>query len=167
VRLALARFQPVSEKGAHLSRVLRAEFAQLSPDRTASVAVSPSVGGATVNVLLKGPTYIASRAAIALDHTPSRGRAEVEALVQKQTTKVGGGADLGWETLSKTMIVQSGPTPGVWQGTITVNEPLVAGAFRLLLQEFEWHRSDYGPEAAHEGQKFTRRLVYVDAFDLA
>jgi hypothetical protein len=37
VRLALARYQPISVTDAHLSRVVRADFAQVVPDRTAAV----------------------------------------------------------------------------------------------------------------------------------
>ena len=37
IRLALVRYQPHSIIGAHLSPVVLADFAQLSPDRTASI----------------------------------------------------------------------------------------------------------------------------------
>jgi hypothetical protein len=51
VRLALARYQPYSLSGVHLSRVVRAEFAQLLADRTATLqydsdtAIEVSISG--------------------------------------------------------------------------------------------------------------------------
>ncbi len=41
VRLALVRFQPISVENAHLSRVVRADFVQLTPDRAATVVYDP------------------------------------------------------------------------------------------------------------------------------
>src|SRR5690242_14172147 len=38
IRLALARFQPNSVRGAHLSRVVLADFVQLTADRSASIS---------------------------------------------------------------------------------------------------------------------------------
>ena len=51
VRLALARYQPHSVDGAHLSRVVMTDFIQLAPDRTAELTVSGSVAGITVSGL--------------------------------------------------------------------------------------------------------------------
>jgi hypothetical protein len=41
VRLALVRYQPTSLPDAHLSRVVLAEFVQLTPDRLAFTDVIP------------------------------------------------------------------------------------------------------------------------------
>jgi hypothetical protein len=43
VRLALARYQPQSVPDAHLSRVVLVDFAQLVPNRSASVTFDPIV----------------------------------------------------------------------------------------------------------------------------
>ena len=48
VRLALARYQPHSLAGAHLSRIVVADFMQLAPDRTAVLEVGQ--GAATLTV---------------------------------------------------------------------------------------------------------------------
>src|SRR5205085_202215 len=50
VRLALARYCPVSVPGAHLSPVILTEFLQLAPDRLALVTHGVSAGKATVAV---------------------------------------------------------------------------------------------------------------------
>ena len=49
VRLALARYQPHSVDGAHLSRVIMTDFIQLAPDRTAELKLSGNSVGITVN----------------------------------------------------------------------------------------------------------------------
>ena len=56
VRLALARYQPNSLPGVHLSRVALADFIQLTPDRSVSVAVSSRT---TRRVTVSGPGYTA------------------------------------------------------------------------------------------------------------
>ena len=44
VHLTLASFQPKSLDGLHISRVILAEFIQLTPDRSASIGVSGGPG---------------------------------------------------------------------------------------------------------------------------
>jgi hypothetical protein len=51
VRLAVACFQP-GGNGARLSRIVGAEFAQLTPGRTASVAFNPTSTGAKVEIVI-------------------------------------------------------------------------------------------------------------------
>jgi hypothetical protein len=48
VRLALARYQPNAIEGVELSRVVMTDFAQLAPDRTATVTLSPDKKALTV-----------------------------------------------------------------------------------------------------------------------
>jgi len=61
VRLALARFQPKSVPNAHLSRVVLADFAQLAPDRTASI-VFDKKNLKEIEVAVSGPGYKSSAA---------------------------------------------------------------------------------------------------------
>ncbi len=56
VRLALARFQPKSVDGAHLSRVVRADFIQLPPRRQAEITINPGV----MHLKVGGPVYVNS-----------------------------------------------------------------------------------------------------------
>jgi hypothetical protein len=174
--LALARFQPNSvhdaTDDARLSRVVRAEFAQLAPDRTASVATNPTAGGAKVNILVTGVTYRAS--SLTETDIGSQGLATIEALLQKRNPSLGDDPHLGWETISTTRLVQDPQNLGVWKGEVDVNEPLTPGNFRVLLLEYEWHRSDYQPDAGQlnvfavvTGVTASARMVYADAFLLA
>ncbi|HMJ06657.1 MAG TPA: hypothetical protein VK474_10415, partial [Chthoniobacterales bacterium] len=164
VRLALARFQPVSVPGAHLSRIVRADFAQLAPDRTASF----TIGATNVHVRVEGRTYAASSAAIAgggdslLSESRGSRRAEIEALLQQRDPALGNDLHLGWETVSTTLLTPAA-TVGQWEGDVSLPAPLGSGEFRILLQEYEWYRSDFEAETAREKVTFARRIVYADA----
>lgn len=62
VRLALARYQPVSVPDAHLSCVVLADFVQLAPDRFATVVFDQS-DPATATITLSGPAPNATEVA--------------------------------------------------------------------------------------------------------
>ncbi|HEX8355476.1 MAG TPA: hypothetical protein VF611_21390 [Pyrinomonadaceae bacterium] len=171
VRLALARFQPNSLPGAELSRVARAEFAQLAPDRRASVSTVPTPAGAKINVGVKGVTYEASSATAAAGQHPGAfgkrsAHAEVEALLQKRDPALGTDPHLGWRTVATSLLTQDTSNPGTWQGSVELTEPLVPDTFRVLLLEYEWHRSDFETEDARERITGARRVVYADAIPL-
>jgi len=173
VRLALARVQPNSVDGAHLSSIVRTDFVQLAADRSASYKVNATAGGAKVDILVKGPTYTASAVTLASDRMPDlfgkesgrAGRAEIEARLQRRNPAFGAQAELGWDTLTTELLTQNPADPGVWQGTVTSTTPLTPGQFRILLLEYEWYRSDFAAPESRE-VSVARRIVYADALDL-
>jgi hypothetical protein len=63
IRLALARYHPLSVWDAHLSQVVLLDFMQLAPDRTLAVTESDAAAD-TWNVTLSGPGYTASSATV-------------------------------------------------------------------------------------------------------
>lgn len=173
IRLALARFQPHSVDGAHISRVVRAEFAQLAPDRTASIVTSTTPTSAKFQIMVKGPTYQASSVTKAVGRSdlfarePGRtGLAEVEAFLQKRDPLLGNDPDLGWTTMANTQLTLTAGTFGEWTGELNLSEQLVPGTFRILLQEYELYRSDFQNDSAQEKLTTARRIVYADAIHL-
>ena len=147
--------------GAHLSRIVRAEFAQLAPGRTASVAVNPTPTGAKVEIVVKGPTYLLSPVTQTAgflfgEGSDRQGLAEIEALLQKQKPALGDDPDLAWETLSTTLLTQAAGDSGTWKALVELSEPLAPGSFRILLKEYEWYRSDFQPDIAREGKAVAR-----------
>ncbi|MCU0562491.1 MAG: hypothetical protein MUE48_00920 [Desulfobacterales bacterium] len=56
IRLALARYQPVSVEGAHLSNVVLADFMQLAPDRWLSVTAGEGRGSYRVRLSGRAPS---------------------------------------------------------------------------------------------------------------
>jgi hypothetical protein len=167
VRLALARFQPKSIQRAELSRIVRAEFAQYAPDRIASMTTNPTGTGAKIHIRVSGRTYEQSSVtATGRDFwgkdSNRTGSAEIEVILQKRDPALGSDPHLGWETISTTLLGDDKKNPRTWEGDVLLSEPLSSGTFRVLLQEYEWYRSDFDPEAGNA--TVARRVVYADAF---
>jgi hypothetical protein len=142
LRLALARYQPISITGVELSTVVLAQFAQLAPDRALSVVFS-STDQTKLTVTVTGQTY-----------TPMNGYADaasVHVLVQTANPALTG--DLAWTTASQTPLAASDPV-GTWSGTVTLPGARGTQPFRLVIQEHE--KPSMGGS----------RLVYADAVQL-
>lgn len=146
VRLALVRYQPNALLDAKISRVVLADFAQLTPDRSAVVTSDP-YRPRTVNVVVSG---VAPR-------SPSRNRVSVR--VQKRDPAVA--TDLGWRDASASEATvatridgtaSSQPDLALWAGTVSFAAAPEPGQFRLLIQERE-----YIGEA---------RLIFAETFEL-
>ena len=176
VRLALARYQPNSVKDAELSRVVRAEFAQLAPDRTASVTTTTIAGVNTFKIMVTGLTYEQSSATFAASRTtifrrtPGRtGRAEIIALLQQRQPTLGSDPDIAWETIQPPKVLFQNPaTPGEWSGEFNLaGAPPAPNTFRILLQELEWYRSDFKQESFDGETSAASRIVYAVAITLA
>ncbi|MBU9763552.1 hypothetical protein FR943_06815 [Mycobacterium sp. TNTM28] len=181
VRLGLCRYQPHSIDGQHLSRVVIGEFAQLLPERTATVR--PLLGGRT-SVSLRGPAGFGELGA---GRTPAGSIAltrHVSATVQRLAD--GDDPDLAWATVGEPISMP--PTVGAaglgdvsWSGTLGAFTREDGWTYRVLLQEFEIHPTDDGDtedpfEAAWQLRTGSvefpnlrpvrQRLVYADTFAL-
>jgi hypothetical protein len=165
VRLALARFQPHSVAGAHLSRVTRADYAQLPPDRHTRVTISPSPTTTKLEVVIKGPSFAAS-SATAFGFAPGKMRLTLE----RRNPQLSG--DLAWEAVNTADYqtnVTSPASPLVpFTAEISVANPSPQD-IRLVVREYEHLRADTLPDvvaATSGGAEVTERLVYADVFEL-
>lgn len=146
VRLSLARYQPKSiNKLVKLSPLVQADYAQLAPDRTASV--TPGRGGFTVG--LSGHVYTSS--------AMGDGGTEVEA----QLEHLAGPDQVDWVVLGNPVAlrrqrVRAGQAP-VWSGTLPNQAAPGGHPRRVVIREFERLPSDTGP---------MRRLIYADAIEV-
>lgn len=86
IRLALARFQPDSVPGAHLSKVVVANFAQILPERSLAVNFNPS-NLSEISFTLSGVSYIQGYA--------GSGPGIVEVTLEKKNPPLTGRAGLG------------------------------------------------------------------------
>lgn len=135
IRLALARYHPVSEDGAHLSDVVLTEFQQLTPDRLAVVTHPPL--GLEAKVVIHGALPIDARAA-----TPFAGLFEI----RLQTLSANGDPDLDWRdipkpTMSKKPIdltpfddKSSAPSVGLGGGGVRAGDPRTNAGANLQLR---------------------------------
>jgi hypothetical protein len=167
IRLALARYQPFSVDGAHLSRLVLADFIQLTPDRTATVTFDQSRPG-VLQVSVSGPV-------------PSSTTNVVTASIEQQTAGASD-PDLGWATATSTGAVVTLPLQpnrvvhtkvrnaiGTWSGSLQA--PTGGERLRLVLREYESYPGD-----ASAAIRVTKnivpkstgasRLVYAAVIDL-
>ncbi len=162
VRLALARYQPNSLPNCHLSRVVRAEFIQLTPERTMTIAPVPPTTS-QFKVTHTGVTYDAPRKAAGRAFImPQAGPNLIRVTVEQRRTD--GGGNLGW------VPVAGDPYElefNFMQGNAAVHSAIVSipgdpKDFRLVVQEFEMH---FGGDDIMR-PKPEGRLIYADAIEL-
>jgi len=164
VRLALVRYQPHALDDARISRVVLADFAQLTPDRTATVTADPhhprtlrvTVSGVAPTAPLPGGPGI----------KPAR-PTHVQVRVQRRTDAA---SDLGWEDApaAEAGVTQLYEGPGIgqpdlalWVGAVTFTSAPAAGVYRLLVEEFEYVSADY-----MDGRHTPGRLIYAETIEV-
>lgn len=169
VRLSVARYQPNSLDGLHLGPVLPCDFAQLPPERTATlsrtdemharVVVTGAVGHPRVERKERMGTFVELVA-----HTR-----KLRARLERFDESVG--TDLGWSTIAQ----QELPILGVdgtmvsWAGEIALPEevpprtPGTSARWRVTLEEWEYLPADTGAGGTGGWQG---RIVYADHLPL-
>jgi hypothetical protein len=174
VRLALARFQPNSIDGAHLSRVFRASFIQLPPRRDAEITVV----AAAIHLKVAGPVYAGSEVTETIGDRlsafggslSSNGLSEIEAVIEQRDAADDPANELSWKLIeaTRTVFFQNPAALGVWEGDVTLTTPLAPGLSRLTVKELEWFRTDDADsrEPRRDQIRVARRVVYADAFAL-
>ncbi|MGH9186886.1 MAG: hypothetical protein ACRD0U_13880, partial [Acidimicrobiales bacterium] len=155
IRLALARYQPFSLADCHLSKVVLADFAQLTPDRFLSVTSSPS-GDLFRRVTLSGRGYTETVG-------PFTKPARVVVRVEERDARIADEA-LAWGPaggFNPPTTLLSSVSDGnliTWTGEVRLPSQS-SKELRLLVEEFEEFEDD-----AVEG--FQERVVYGDTFPL-
>jgi len=149
VRLALARYQPNSVPNAHLSRVVLADFVQLTANRSASLTRTGNKPD-TLNVAVSGLSYQT------LQNAAGPSTVEVSVEERRDSNAASVADDLQWDQVagSTTALVPAAGPSGttLWTGQITLPKA-PPGRLRVIIREFE----RFGPTAPD------RRLVYADA----
>jgi hypothetical protein len=177
VRLALARYQPMSLVDAHLSRVIQTDFMQVVPDRTAVVERTAG-GGATVNVHgyaarnILGPVTPLPQVFYDFGQIdPDAPNTVIRASVERRVPGIPG--DLGWERLGTDVTLAANPSGYhvTWTGDLSLPEGAFEdGRHRILLTEIETFPRDLlanDATSATSPLDFVReRVVYADAFEL-
>lgn len=161
IRLALARHQPDAVRGARLSKVELAQWAQLAPDRR---LVVERTGADEVKVVLRGRGRLApqaNRMVVAAEVAPSGAPDELEWAPAAGGAAPQLGLDL-WAAGHKHRR-ESESEELIWEAEVEV--PPVAGALRLSVRELEQREG----EGEGEGEVATgvHRFTYADAVRLA
>ncbi|CAN5916265.1 hypothetical protein BH23ACT10_BH23ACT10_08340 [soil metagenome] len=175
VRLAVARYQPDSVDGCHLSQPVRCDFVQLLPERTLSVARTDE---RHVRVVVSGPVGIRGStqfppATVEAATVVARNRRLVARL---QRTDSALPTDLGWETVHAVELELRGAgrtaAEGAWVGELRapVDIPLAKPGerddWRITVEEWELLLGDPADLGIRGPGQWERRLAYADEVPL-
>ncbi|QEW03478.1 hypothetical protein [Microbacterium lushaniae] len=171
VRLAVARFQPDSVPGAHLSDPVQADFVQLPPERTTTVSRTDATH---VRVVVSGTASSGTSGA------PSRPvpvpgadlNRYLVARLQRADAAVPG--DLGWrnERIVELVRAGSGEVAAQWAWAADIDSPEAIplttptdrpATWRVVVEEWERFEGDPdGDPNSGEPGRWEQRLVFAD-----
>jgi hypothetical protein len=169
VELSLARYQPHSLSGLHLSSIVRAGIHQLAPDRTVTLAYSTTSASQrrvtiTVSALAIGTRAAHTAAAIA-DRTPF---VDV-VLEEREASRHEWDEHLGWTRASAAQqpVVDRPPSQTqLWVGHVLLPRAVDAAQRRLVIREIETFPLNTCPPGQAwigDGNGLSQRVVYADA----
>ena len=180
IRLALARHQPHALDDAKLSRVVLADFAQLTPDRSLLVTSDP-YHPRSLNVTISGPTPLAP-APTYPDFSPMRNKptkpTRIVVTVQERDPAVS--SDLGWRDAAASVANISVNTDAqfptekylaLWSGRVQFAKAPKPQQYRLLIREYEYISANWtivhpGGEALPPWSEAPGRLVYAETVEI-
>lgn len=185
VRLALARYQPSSLSGSHLSNVVLADFCALAPNRWLTISGSNPTRR-SVRVFGNAPELTSGYAEAFQYHTETKKDGKVtvhlpveiakttviEVWVEKLTPTQG--EDFGWHRVStgseSAWHAQTAdlPEPTLWSGSVDLpTAPSASARYRVVVAEYEEYLAD--GQNPYEGppRAMTRRLVFVEHVELS
>ncbi len=176
IRLAFVRYQPFALPDAKLSAVFLADYAQLTPERSAMITADP-YHPRRLRLTVSGPApsgpvpEITGRQPNPVVAVPT----QVEVSLQRRNPAVM--SDLGWEdapagtaTIS-TLPVPITSQPGLirWTGTVNFTQLPEAGDYRLLIREYEYLPANY-VKTVQMGRRIRReqprRLIYAETIEI-
>ncbi len=147
VRLGLARYQPSSIPGTHLSRVVTPEWGQLAPDRTASLT-RPS--GSQARVTLRGPAGYNDVAETVLGGSAATGLQGMNlsrfAVAQVERLPAGATTDLAWlptgDEVRLSLSIAKAYSDIVYSGSVPIPKAASGEELRLTIREYEMLQTD-------------------------
>lgn len=184
LRLVVARYQPESIAGRHLSQLVRCDYVQIPLERTATLTRPDD---RTARVVLSGP--VGYRGAADLDRIDASSadglqalRARIGAsrrvLARLQRASATIATDLGWETVSEVPLQIEGfdtaSLTAAWVGRLELPEvvqarrPRAGLRWRVTIEETEWLDADPGSSAFSIVGRLPKlpRVVYLDHLPL-
>jgi hypothetical protein len=155
IRLALARYQPHSISGIELSRVVLADYAQLTPDRSAVISMDPAD-------TRRAQVFIGGVA----PQPPAQ--SAIEVTVQRRLPNMI--SDVAWEQAPPSVVTVTENSPDakepdavLWSGSVVFAEAPPPDQFRIVVREFERILIDT-PGVESSGEQvpaWGERMVYV------
>lgn len=174
VRLALVRYQPHALVDAQISRVVLADFAQITPDRSVLVTVDPTAPR-QLRLVVSGVAPMGPAAVVIGQPPPQVAPRPTQIRVRIQVHAGQIESDLAWQDVTDAQTAQvtplfDAPYPGqphleMWAGVVTFGPNTVAGRYRLLIEEREYISADY-TIASDQLIEQAGRLIYAETVEL-
>jgi hypothetical protein len=185
LQLVVARYQPDSLAGKHLSPLLRCDYVQIPLERTAAVTRPDD---RTARVVLSGPAGYRGSADLTAtgpvsDEQLAAIRNRIEAnrylrvILERRSTTIG--TDLGWETVDQALPILENfdleSLTATWVGQLDLLQSIPArrpggdSRWRVTIEETELLDADFlddGGWISHEGRPLLPRMVYLDHLPL-
>jgi hypothetical protein len=172
IRLALARYQPNALIDAKLSPVALADFAQLTPERSAALTADP-YHPRRLRLTVSGPAPERGKLPLPQSRPPT----QIIVTVQRRDAAIPG--DLGWNEVpvetamarQETNPIPKPPALVRWTGTVEFAAPPEAGQFRVLVREYEYlpvhsGRTTLNSAVRAAPRRWAQRLIYAEAFEI-
>ena len=178
VRLALCRYQPYALPEAKISRVVTADFAQLTPGRAAVISADP-YHPRRLRVTVSGITPDGPAPVVVDDQPPDpvATPTAITIVVQERRDDLAG--ELGWidvadgvaSVADRTATVDHPPDLLIWNGTVDFAEVPAPGRYRLLICEYEYYSAnhllvDFDGRTGDLRTVAPRRLVYAETVEV-
>lgn len=178
IRLALARYQPRALPDAKLSPVVLADFAQLTPERSAVLTADP-YHPRRLRLTVSGPAPSGPQPLITEGPQPIEPvtvPTKVFVTLQRRDSEIE--SDLGWQDApagDATITPQStGDPTGLlrWSGSLAFDQHPEDGQFRLLIREYEYVSANYtepggaavSSRTSRTSREQPKRLIYAEIF---
>ena len=146
IRLALVRYQKESIPGADVSKVILADFVQLTPTR--SVTVMRQTGSKVKISLVREESVYKS--------TDGTSEFPPIAIASFESRPKNAATDLTWEPASEVVLAEDGPL--TWTGELTLPSLSPQSEYRFVFCEYETYKADDEFTAPED----SRRLIYSD-----
>jgi hypothetical protein len=153
IRLALARYQTHSISGVELSPVALADFAQLTPDRSAVLSINPA-NPKVARLFVGGLAPIGPLSSVLQ--------------VSVETRALNVSSDLDWKPApasAVTVTEDAGepvePNTILWSGNIVFAKTPPRGQFRVKIQEYETYPADASSGKITDPPTQAQRLIYA------
>ncbi len=161
VKLALARYQPYSISGQHLSKVVFPDFTQLVAERTAGMT---KVGRSGVAISLRGPGGFTKNAVDLSPDQETRLNLSRFAVAQVERLPAAATTDLAWSAVGDEVRLELSDAGGLddvrFHGTVPVPARAEGEQLRVVLREYEIFETD-----ATERDDFLVRPISAGDFD--
>jgi hypothetical protein len=175
IRLALVRYQPFALPDARLSQVALADFAQLTPERSAVITADP-YHPRRLRLTVSGPAPAGPSPVIAGSQPTHPVHVPTLVTVTLQQRNPAVNTDLTWQDApagSGTVTPQPVINPSGlvrWTGTVNFATLPQAGQYRVLVREFEYLSANY-TNGTRRGRRIVereqpKRLIYAEALEI-